>query len=62
MRIIFNRLISVIPNIFGVIIVTFIIVRILPGDPAIFFAGPLASAEAIEKIKIEVLKFQSLNG
>jgi len=54
MRIIFNRLISVIPNIFGVIIVTFIIVRILPGDPAIFFAGPLASAEAIEKIKIEM--------
>ena len=50
-NLIIKRLLSIIPNIFGVIIVTFIIVRILPGDPAIFFAGPLASDEAIDKIR-----------
>jgi ABC-type dipeptide/oligopeptide/nickel transport system permease component len=35
----------------GVIIVTFLLTRALPGDPAAFFAGPAATAEAIEEVR-----------
>ena len=31
----------------GVIVVTFLLNRALPGDPAVFFAGPAATQEAI---------------
>jgi ABC-type dipeptide/oligopeptide/nickel transport system permease component len=34
-----------------VIIVTFLLTRVLPGDPAAYFAGPAASPQAIEEIR-----------
>jgi ABC-type dipeptide/oligopeptide/nickel transport system permease component len=36
----------------GVIIVTFLLTRALPGDPAAFFAGPAATAEAIAEVRV----------
>ena len=50
-RMILRRLLGAIPNIIGVIIVTFLLTRALPGDPAAYFAGPSATAEAIEQIR-----------
>jgi ABC-type dipeptide/oligopeptide/nickel transport system permease component len=38
----------------GVIIVTFLLTRALPGDPAAFFAGPAATAEAIEEVRVKL--------
>jgi peptide/nickel transport system permease protein len=45
------RLASALPSLGGVIIVTFVLTRALPGDPAAFFAGPSASPQAIQEIR-----------
>ncbi|MBD0269186.1 MAG: ABC transporter permease [Cyanobacteria bacterium Co-bin8] len=50
-KIIGQRLAGAIPSVIGVVIVTFLLTRALPGDPAAFFAGPAATAEAIEEIR-----------
>jgi ABC-type dipeptide/oligopeptide/nickel transport system permease component len=49
--IILRRLATALPSVAGVIIVTFLLTRALPGDPAAYFAGPAATAEAIEEIR-----------
>lgn len=49
---ILNRLAAVIPTIFGVIIVTFILTRALPGDPAAYFSGPNATIQDIEETRV----------
>ncbi|HKY87589.1 MAG TPA: ABC transporter permease [Pseudorhodoplanes sp.] len=46
-----KRLTTAIPSLIGVIIVTFLLTRVLPGDPAAYFAGPAASPQAIEEIR-----------
>jgi len=48
---ILKRLFGALPNIVGVVIVTFILTRALPGDPAAYFAGPAATTEAIEQVR-----------
>ena len=35
----------------GVILVTFVLTRALPGDPAVYFAGPAATQQAIAEIR-----------
>src|SRR5438128_6339544 len=45
----FKRLLFVIPSLVGVVIVTFLLTRALPGDPAAYFAGPAATKEAMEQ-------------
>src|SRR3990172_7757901 len=49
-----KRLITVIPTLIGVVIVTFLLTRALPGDPAAYFAGPAATREAIEQIRVKL--------
>ena len=46
-----RRLASALPSIAGVIVVTFLLTRALPGDPAVYFAGPAATPQAIEEIR-----------
>src|SRR6201994_3952299 len=46
-----KRLMFAIPSLIGVVIVTFLLTRALPGDPAAYFAGPAATKEAIEQIR-----------
>jgi peptide/nickel transport system permease protein len=48
MRLIAMRLVSALPTLIGVIVVTFVLTRMLPGDPAAYFAGPTATADSIE--------------
>ena len=50
-RLILRRLLGAIPSVIGVIVVTFLLTRALPGDPAAYFAGPSANAEAIEQVR-----------
>ena len=50
----FKRLLLVIPNLIGVIIVTFLLTRALPGDPAAYFAGPAADKQAVEQIRVNL--------
>ncbi|MEM8603890.1 MAG: ABC transporter permease [Cyanobacteria bacterium P01_H01_bin.121] len=46
-----GRIVAAIPSVIGVIIVTFVLTRALPGDPAAYFAGPAATQEAIDQIR-----------
>ncbi len=50
-RLLIMRLGTAIPSIIGVVIVTFLITRALPGDPAAYFAGPNPTLESIEEIR-----------
>ena len=45
------RLAGSLPALAAVIVVTFVLTRVLPGDAATYFAGPTASAESIAQIK-----------
>src|SRR5438046_7973220 len=46
-----KRCMSASPGLIGVVIVTFLLTRALPGDPAAYFAGPAATKEAVEQIR-----------
>jgi len=49
-----KRLMLAVPSLIGVVIVTFLLTRALPGDPAAYFAGPAATKEAIEQIRTKL--------
>src|SRR5947209_5017550 len=49
-----KRLLLAVPSLVGVVIVTFLLTRALPGDPAAYFAGPAATKEAIEQIRVKL--------
>jgi len=51
---ILKRLLFALPSLVGVVIVTFLLTRALPGDPAAYFAGPAATKEAIEQIRVKL--------
>ena len=51
LRTVLSRLGTAVPSLAGVVVVTFLLTRVLPGDPATYFAGPVASAEAIAAIR-----------
>ncbi|MEK9967675.1 MAG: ABC transporter permease [Ferrovibrio sp.] len=51
LRLIGKRLLGAVPSVIGVLIVTFLLTRALPGDPAAYFAGPAATPQAIEEIR-----------
>lgn len=46
-----QRLLEALPTLFGIILVTFVLTRSLPGDPAVFFAGPAADEASIEDVR-----------
>ena len=46
-----KRLATAIPSVIGVIVVTFLLTRVLPGDTAAYFAGPAATPQAIGEIR-----------
>ena len=54
LTLIVKRVALSIPSLIGVVIVTFLLTRALPGDPAAYFAGPAATAEAIEQIRVKL--------
>jgi peptide/nickel transport system permease protein len=46
-----RRLLVAIPTLLGVATVVFLLMRLLPGDPAVVIAGPQATAEDIDRIR-----------
>jgi peptide/nickel transport system permease protein len=54
LSLVLKRLLLAIPSLIGVVIVTFLLTRALPGDPAAYFAGPAATKEAIEQIRVKL--------
>jgi ABC-type dipeptide/oligopeptide/nickel transport system permease component len=51
LQLIGKRLLGALPNIAGVIVITFILTRALPGDPAAYFAGAAATQEAVDQVR-----------
>ncbi len=51
---IFNRVLLAIPTLVGVVVVTFVLTRALPGDPAAYFAGPAATQQSIQEIRVKL--------
>jgi peptide/nickel transport system permease protein len=50
-RIALRRLLAALPNLVGVVVITFVLTRAIPGDPAAYFAGAAASVEAVEQVR-----------
>ncbi|MDF2235011.1 ABC transporter permease [Albimonas sp. CAU 1670] len=48
------RLLQALPVIFGVVLVSFLLTRALPGDPAAYFAGDAADAASIEETRAKL--------
>jgi len=53
-RLIGGRLLAALPGVIGVIIVSFVLTRALPGDPAAYFAGPAATPQAIQEVRVKL--------
>ena len=51
---ILKRMAMAIPSLIGVVIVTFVLTRALPGDPAAYFAGPAATPAAIQEVRVKL--------
>jgi peptide/nickel transport system permease protein len=47
----FRRILIAIPSLFGVLVVVFLMVRLAPGDPALYLAGEFADQATIERIR-----------
>ncbi|TPG61114.1 ABC transporter permease [Roseomonas nepalensis] len=60
LRVALSRLGTAVPSLIGVVVVTFLLTRVLPGDTATYFAGPVASAEAIAQIRAQLGLDQTL--
>jgi ABC-type dipeptide/oligopeptide/nickel transport system permease component len=54
LRLIATRLLSALPNLAGVVVITFILTRALPGDPAAYFAGAAATQEAVAQVRTQL--------
>ncbi|MEM9432607.1 MAG: ABC transporter permease [Pseudomonadota bacterium] len=50
-RMILGRVAQAIPVIMGVVVISFLLTRALPGDPAAYFAGPAADEASIAEIR-----------
>jgi peptide/nickel transport system permease protein len=54
LKIVATRLLSALPNLAGVVVISFILTRALPGDPAAYFAGAAATQEAIAQVRSQL--------
>ncbi|MEL6128057.1 MAG: ABC transporter permease, partial [Pseudomonadota bacterium] len=46
------RIVQAFPVVVGVVVISFLLTRALPGDPAVYFAGAAADAESIEEVRV----------
>jgi peptide/nickel transport system permease protein len=51
LRLVLTRLAAALPALVAVVVVTFLLMRAMPGDPAVYFAGLSATREAIEQVR-----------
>ena len=48
------RLGYAVPQLVGIVFVSFLLLKLIPGDPAPMMLGPLATTEAVEKLRVEM--------
>jgi peptide/nickel transport system permease protein len=46
-----HRLLQALPSVFGIIVISFVLTRALPGDPAVYFAGAMADEQSIAEVR-----------
>jgi ABC-type dipeptide/oligopeptide/nickel transport system permease component len=51
LRYIARRILFVVPQLFGIILVSFFLVKLIPGDPAVMMLGPTASAQSLTELR-----------
>ena len=51
LRYIGRRVVFVVPQLFGIILVSFFLVKLIPGDPAVMMLGPTASAQSLAQLR-----------
>ncbi len=51
LRYIGRRVLFVVPQLFGIILVSFFLVKLIPGDPAVMMLGPTASEQSIADLR-----------
>ncbi len=49
-----KRLLFVIPQLFGITLVSFLFLQLIPGDPAVLMAGPFATPSVLENLRAEL--------
>lgn len=49
-----RRLLYLIPSLLGIVLITFILSRVLPGDPALMIAGEQAPQQVVENIRAQL--------
>jgi peptide/nickel transport system permease protein len=54
LRYVLTRLAFAIPQLFGIALVAFFLLKLIPGDPAPMMLGPLATQEAVDKLRAEM--------
>lgn len=53
-RFLLTRVMLAAPQLFGVALVAFFLLKLIPGDPAPMMLGPLATQEAVDKLRAEM--------
>lgn len=48
-----SRVLQALGVVFGVVVLTFVIARLVPGDPAVSYAGPKATPEQLAAVRVE---------
>ena len=51
LRYVARRILYVIPQLFGIILVSFLLVKLIPGDPAVMMLGPTASEQSLAALR-----------
>lgn len=46
-----QRLVFIVPQLFGILLVSFALIKSIPGDPAVLMLGPMASAESVATLR-----------
>jgi len=46
-----RRLLQALPSVLGIIVISFVLTRALPGDPAVYFAGAMADEASIQQVR-----------
>jgi peptide/nickel transport system permease protein len=53
-RYIGKRLVFIVPQLLGIILVSFVLVKFIPGDPAVMMLGPFATDEQLKKLRVDL--------
>ncbi|WP_428490910.1 ABC transporter permease [Rhodopila sp.] len=49
-----SRLLFIVPQLFGILLVSFLLIKSVPGDPAVLMLGPIASAAAVAGLRTKL--------